>query len=406
MMDHLKGAEYLRWKLIEKTPRVKLRYRYYDMKEIAQDLNVSTPPELRWLNACLGWCGTAVDEIADRLTFREFRDDNFDMNEIFQMNNMDIMTDSACRSALISACSFIYISPDENGFPRLQVIDGRNATGIINPITYLLKEGYAVLERDNDTDLPIQEAWFTPRSTYYYERGKNTRIVKHEAGVPLLVPVIYRPSDTRPFGHSRISRACMSLQDSAARTLKRSEVTAEFYSFPQKWATGLEPGAEKMDKWKAAVSSMIAFTKDSDGDSPQLGQFTQQSVQPHLDQFRMLASAFAGETGLTLDDLGFPSANPASYEAIKASHERLRLVARKAQKTFGIGLLNAGYVAACLRDEYHYQREAIYLTKPVWEPMFEPDYTALAGAGDAILKINQAVPDYLDDEKTRDLLGI
>ena len=80
-------------------------------------------------------------------------------------------------------------------------------------------------------------------------------------------------------------------------------------------------------------------------------------------------------------------------------------MARKAQKTFGIGLLNAGYVAACLLDKYHYKREAIYMTKPVWEPMFEPDYTAISGAGDAIVKINQAVPDYLTDEKLRDLLG-
>ena len=404
-MDNLKGVPYLRAKLTMKTPRIDLRYKYYDMKAIAKDLEVSTPPDLRWLTACLGWCGAAVDEVADRLTFREFRDDNFGMNEIFELNNMDILTDSACRSALISACSFIYISPDENGYPRLQVIDGRNATGIIDPITYLLKEGYAVLERDSETDEPIIEAYFTPRKTFYYEYGKNTRTLTHEAGIPLLVPVIFRPSDKRPFGHSRISRACMALQDSAARTLKRSEVTAEFYSFPQKWVTGLEDGAEKMDKWKASVSALMAFTKDSDGESPQLGQFTQQSVQPHLDQFRLFASAFAGETGLTLDDLGFPSANPASYEAIKASHERLRLVARKAQKTFGIGLLNAGYVAACLLDKYHYKREAIYMTKPVWEPMFEPDYTAISGAGDAIVKINQAVPDYLTDEKLRDLLG-
>ena len=41
----------------------------------------------------------------------------------------------------------------------MQVIDGRNATGIIDPITYMLSEGYAVLER-NIHDEPVKEAYF------------------------------------------------------------------------------------------------------------------------------------------------------------------------------------------------------------------------------------------------------
>ena len=60
-----------------------------------------------------------------------------------------------------------------------------------------------------------------------------------------------------------------------------------------------------MDKWKASMSSMMTFTKDEDGDSPTLGQFSQQSMTPHTEQLRMFAALFAGETGLTLDDLGF-----------------------------------------------------------------------------------------------------
>ena len=128
----------------------------------------------------------------------------------------------------------------------------------------------------------------------------------------MLVPVIYRPDAVRPFGHSRISRANMSIVNSALRTIKRSEISAEFYSFPQKYVTGLSNDAEAMDKWKATMSSLITFTKDEEGDSPSLGQFTQQSMTPHTDQLRMFAALFAGETGLTLDDLGFATENPSS----------------------------------------------------------------------------------------------
>ena len=198
----------------------------------------------------------------------------------------------------------------------------------------------------------------------------------------------------------------MSIMSSAIRTVKRSEIAAEFYSFPQKYVTGLSEDAERLDKWKSTISSMMSFTKDEDGDSPQLGQFTQQSMTPHLEQLKMFAALFAGETGLTIDDLGFATENPSSSEAIKASHENLRLMARKAQRNFGSGFLNVGYLAACLRDDFPYERRQLYLTRPQWEPIFEPDMAALSGIGDGALKINQAVPGYFGANNLRNLTGI
>lgn len=406
-MSELKGRAHLKRKLAAKQPRVDLRYKYYEMKYRARDLNVSTPDGLKWLNEMLGWCSKGVDSLADRLVFREFRNDNFGLNEIMQMNNRDILFDNAVLSALITSCCFIYISPDDEGYPRLQVIDGYNATGELDPVTGLLTEGYAVLKRDSDTQSPLIEAYFTPDSTTYYDYQTRTiREYKHPVGYPLLVPIIFRPDSKRPFGHSRISRACMEIQNAAIRTLRRTEITAEFYSFPQKWVSGVAQDHEILDKWKATISSMLMFETDDQGQHPVIGQFQQQSMAPHVEQFRMMASAFAGETGLTLEDLGFPQSNPSSAEAIKASHETLRLTASKAQRTFGTGFLNAGFLAACLRDEYSYQRRAIYLTEPVWRPIFEPDASALTIVGDGAIKINQAVPGYFNAQSLEDLTGI
>lgn len=405
-MAEYEGISYLRRKLNTKQARVNLRYKYYEMKNVVKDMSKMTPPSMRWLTASLGWCGKSVDSLADRLVFKEFTDDNFDINQIYQMNNPDVLFDSAVLSALIASCCFIYISPDNEGFPRLQVIDGANATGIIDPITGLLKEGYAILERDRNKQITL-EAYFTPGRTDYIRKGqKEIESYYNAAPYPLLVPVIYRPDAVREFGHSRISRAQMQIMQSALRTLKRSEISAEFYSFPQKYVVGLSEDAEQLDKWRATMSSMLTFTKDEDGDIPQLGQFTQQSMSPYIEQFRMFAAAFAGETGLTMDDLGFVSDNPSSAEAIKAAHENLRLAARKAQRNFGIGFLNAGYLAACVRDDYSYMCRQVYLTKPSWEPIFEPDAAMLSGIGDGAVKINQAVPGYFGSDNLRTLTGI
>ena len=401
----LYGIDYLRTKLDAKRWRVRMRYNYYEMKHLATDFQISTPPKLRnWMN-CLGWCAKAVDSMADRLVFREFANDDFNMNEMFSMNNADVLFPSAMLGALISSCDFIYIMPVKDDLPRLQVIDGANATGVMDPMTGMLKEGYAVLDRDKEGKT-LLEAYFTPGMIEYHYTDGEVEYVPNKAPYPLLVPIINRPDAIRPFGHSHISRACMSIVDSAMRTVKRSEISAEFYSVPQKFVLGTDSEAEPLDKWTAAMSAILEITKDEDGDKPTVGQFSQQSMGPHLDQLKMFASLFAGETGLTLEDLGFSSGNPASSDAIKASHENLRLKARAAQRTFGSGFLNAGYLAACLRDGQEYRRDQFYLTQPKWEPVFEPDSAALSGIGDAVIKLQQAFPDYFGEDKLRDLTGI
>lgn len=139
------------------------------------------------------------------------------------------------------------------------------------------------------------------------------------------MPVIHAPDSVRPFGRSRITRSLMYYQKLAKRTLERADVTAEFYSFPQKYILGMDVDAEPLETWKATVSSMLQITVNENGDKPNVGQFTTPSMSPFTEQVRMAACLFAGETGLTLDDLGFVSDNPSSVEAIKASHENLRL---------------------------------------------------------------------------------
>lgn len=401
-----KGIGYLRKKLNTKREGVKRRYEFYEMKNLVRDFNISTPPDLKNWQSVLGWCGKSVDSLADRIVVREFSNDNFNMQEIYDLNNPDILYDSAITGALISSCDFIYLSADETGFPRLQVIDGSNATGIIDPITNMLNEGYAVLERNPNGNV-VTEAYFTKEFTEIYKKGEGlVQRTPNPAPYALLCPIIYKPDAKRPFGHSRLSRAQMSLVGSALRTIKRSEIAAEFYSYPQKYVSGLSEDAEKMEKWKATMATILSFTKDEDGDHPVVGQFTQQSMEPHVKQLEMFASLFAGETGLTMDDLGFSKANPATADSIRASHENLRLAARKAQRNFATGFINAGYLAACLRDNYPYTRDKIRETKIRWYPIFEPDLNALGAAGDAIYKIQQAVPDFLTEEKIEDLLGL
>ena len=396
--------EDLRKKLEKHEKRVNLKYKYYDCKKLDYDPGIVIPAHIRQRYiSVLGWCAKAVDILADRLVFKGFDNDLFSIQEIFNINNPDIFFDSAILSALIGSCCFVYISKDSDRI-RLQIIEGSNATGNIDPITGLLTEGYAVLDRDNYGRASL-EAYFTPGKTEIYAQGNKSMVINHKSNLVNLVPIIYRPDAVRPFGRSRISRPAIYFQKHAKRTLERADISAEFYSFPQKYVVGLSQDADPLDKWKATISTMLRFDKDEEGDSPKLGQFSQQSMSPFTEQLRALASGFAGETGLTLDDLGFVTENPSSAEAIKASHETLRITARKAQRCFGSGFLNVGYVARCLADNYPYRRDQFYQTKATWYPVFEPDVATLSGIGDAAIKINQSIPGYFGKDNLSDLTG-
>ncbi|MCT7822761.1 MAG: phage portal protein [Lactobacillus crispatus] len=401
-----RGIDYLKQKLALFRSGAQKKYDYYDMNAILVNNSILMPEKLRGrYEAVIGWCTKAVDALADRLVFREFDNDIFDLNEIFEVNSSDIFFDSAILSALITSCCFVYVSLDNDGIPKLQVIEGTDATGVIDPITGLLTEGYAVLDRDKLSQATL-EAYFEPGKTYYYKQNQLVKVVETNAPYASLIPIIHRPDAKRPFGRSRITKGCQYFQNLARKTLERSDISAEFYSFPQKYATGVSQDAETFDNWKATIASLLVFQKDENGDSPHLGSFPQQSMTPYLEQLRSCASGFAGESGLTLDDLGFPSDNPSSAEAIKASHETLRVTARKAQRCFGSGFLNVGYIACCMRDEFPYRRSQFYKTKPKWEPVFEADATTMSLVGDGAIKINQAVPGYMDKNVIRDLTGL
>lgn len=413
-MSELKGIPYLKNKLDAKRDRVLLRYKFYEQKARAQDLGISTPQGLEWLSSINGWCTKAVDNLADRLQFDGFENDNFNFMEMFNQNNPDIFFDDSMLSALISSCSFVLVTrgieTQVGQRVRFQVIDGGNATGVIDDYTKLLTEGYAVLERDKN-DKVVRYAYLTPGRTEIYDYGNDEPIAVEtfSSNYCALVPIIYKPDAKRQFGHSRISRACMDYARSAMRTVKRMEISAEFYSFPQKYVTGLSQDAEKMDTWQATMSALLSFTKDEDGDKPQIGQFQTGTMTPHIEELKATASMFAGETGLTLDDLGFLTSNPSSAEAIKAGHEGLRLAATKAQRCFSVGFLNVGYMGACIRDDNNYLREELFRTKVLWKPTFEPDAAMLSAIGDGVLKLNQAFEagqGFIDAEKMRRLTGI
>lgn len=403
-----KGIDYLRSLLKDKQTRVAKCYEYYNQKDRMDNSQAITEnAQMQRITKKVGWIPKAVDSLTNRLQFGSFgHDDELLVNDIFMRNNRDVLFKKMFKGAIISSCDFVYISQNTDGTARLQVIDGYNATGVIDTSTMLLDEGYAVLERDSYTGRPTLEAYFTGGKTQYFKNGQPMGEILNNLDYPLLVPIIYNPDATRPFGRSLISDSLMKYVDDAKETLRLMSVSAQFYSFPQKWVTGLDNDTDTFDKWKMVITALMAFGRDEDGNVPTVGQFIQQSMSPYNDQLKTLASMFSGETGLTLDDLGFATANPSSAEAIKATHETLRLMARGAQETFEVGIINVAFLAKSLESNMQFKRSQFASLNVRWKPTFEVDATMLSGIGDGAIKINQAVDGYFDKVTLEDLTGI
>lgn len=402
-----KGIDYLRKKQRKIQNRVDLKFKYYDQKYVSLELNISTPPHLRGVKRVLGWCTQAVDRLHERITFDKISgNDLFQMNEIFDKNNKAILFDSLIKGALISACSFVYISTYEDGFPRLQAIDGRDATGVIDEVTQLLKEGYAIIERDAQ-DKIVREAYFTPEFTRIYYCGKLEGEYPNDTGVCLLVPIIYKPDARRPFGRSFIDRTKIDLVNEACRTIKRREIATEYNAVPQKYVLGMSTDAE-FEKWKASMSAMLIIDSDADGNVPKVGQFAQIDTTPFDNELLSAARMFAFESGLTLADFNFEANNANTVEGNKSKHHAIDKMANKAKAYFANGILNVGYVASCVRNNTPFERvtDGLNPDDVTYKASYEADSTMMAGIGDAILKVNQAVPGYFGENNIEHLTGV
>lgn len=64
------------------------------------------------------------------------------------------------------------------------------------------------------------------------------------------------------------------------------------------------------------------------------------------------------------------------------------------------------YIAVCLRDDFPYLRNQFMDTEIKWEPLFEADANMLTLVGDGAIKLNQAIPGFMDADVIRDLTGV
>ena len=400
------------WK--RKLVRNRNKKTYYDQKNVMKDLGISIPPALKNMECALGWPAKSVDMLSVRSRFDGFvlpGDEDVGINDIFSDNNFGVLYRQATTSELIHSCAFITVSKGGPGDPDvvLSAYDAETAAALWDSRRKKIKCGMTIVEVDPKTRKPTHINLYTQAAIIELYCGGSGiwsgDYKAHKQGRPLMEPMVYRPTLDRPFGKSRISRAVMSITDSAVRTAVRTEISSEFFTSPQKYIMGADPQLfANNSKWEAYMGSFFAVSKDEDGDVPSVGQFPQASMQPHMDYMRSLAAQFAGETGIPISSLGVIHDNPASAEAIYAAKEDLIIEAEGLNETNGMALRNIGLLVAAIAGNTTVDSLPDEVKKI--QPRFRnPAIPSVVSQSDAIIKQVSAIPWIAESQVALEELG-
>lgn len=360
----------------------------------------SMPSDLTELEIVSGWGGKCVDVLANRSVLEGFDGTDADaLESLVPLTSLIELYEQAVTSELTDSCAFITVSRGLEGEPGAIVSahSALDAAAIWDERRKRIKAGICVVDIDVDEGGHRVPTWvniYTDEYTYSCRKVGDSWESEKAAnpfGRPLMEPLRYRPSLTRPFGKSRINATVRSLINRALCVGSRTEITATFYTWPMRYLLGVDKKtAEDMAKRKVEMyaDSMLLVTPNKNGDVPQLGQLSQMTMQPHIDHLEMLGKQFASEACIPLDEVGIVFDNPTSSEAMFAAQQRLIVEAEHVNRMNGIALGNVARMALGTEDVEAFANADI---APRFADVLRPSKAANA---DFAIKVNSAAPSY------------
>jgi hypothetical protein len=387
--------------------------RYYEGKNRLKDLRISIPPQLTAVESVVGWAGTAVDVLEERLDLEGFiASDDLGVNEIFRANELDLESSLGHRDALIYGTGFVIVGRGQEGEadPLITIESPKKMTTLFDLRTRRLSA--ALLVNRENGGVPVSGTLYTPNENVYLEfAGRNWFEVDrdvHNLGRVLVSQLPNNPRTGDPFGRSEITAAVRSYTDAAMRTLLGAEVAREFYSAPQRYILGanedvfLDSDGKPLNPWSVYQGRVLGIPyNEAEGVMPQVGQFNANDTRPYFDQVRAYAQLLAAETAIPANYLGFQTDNPASADAIRQMEARLVKRAERRQRQFGRTWAEVAKLALLVRDG-EIPEEANEI-RAVWR---DPATPTRAAAADEAVKLIAAGVFLPNSEITYNRIGL
>ena len=405
------------------TSKNETKDRYYEGKIPLSEVNlgIALPNGMSGLEIGCAWGAKTVDVLASRSMFDGFVGENGEeveeLTRIVRNNNLLAEYPKACRDELKIGCSFATLSFDKKIRCRIRFHSAKSAAAIWDGEKGRIAYGFAITDtapsNDDETvwepsmlNLYTDDAiWVLKRDDQIWRAEKHP----HKMGRPLMEPLIYNPTSSKPFGQSRIKEPIRRLIQGYVRTIANATIGLEFSTAPQKYLLGLtDDQYDKVvdQKFKQYVGSILASTVNPEtGEKPSFGQLPQGSIAPHVEMLRILSTQFSAATGLTVTDTGVVNdANPTSSDAILAQSQTLVSMAEQLNERNGDSLRTIGMMALAIANDT--TLEALTETQQSIVAHFKnPAMPSVAVTADAAIKIASARQEFAGTDTFLEMIG-
>ena len=396
--------------------------RYYEDKISLGEVNlgIALPQGMRGLEIGCAWGAKTVDVLAGRSMFDGFVGENGEevdeLTDIIRDNNLLAEYPKTCRDELKIGCSFATLSADDKIRCRIRFHSAKSAAAIWDGEKGRIAYGFAITDTAPSNDLnvwtPSAMNLYTDDAIWVMRRDGRLWYAeehRHQMGRPLMVPFIWNPTSSKPFGQSRIKEPIRRLIQGYVRTIANATIGLEFSTAPQKYLLGVTDDQYDVivnQKFKQYVGNILASTVNPEtGEKPTFGQLQQGSISPHVEMLRILATQFSAASGLTVTDTGVVNdANPTSSDAILAQSQTLVSMAEQLNEGNGDSLRLIGMMALAIANSTTLE-ELTDTQKNIVAHFKNPAMPSVAVTADAAIKIASARPEFAGTDTFLEMIG-
>jgi len=384
---------------------------YYRDKQRIRNLGLAVPRDFeRDIRHQVGWAAKAVDMLANRSVL----DGVSALDEqvlaavelIARDNDLTGYYNRAKTSELVHGVGFwaVHADPKKASGVNLTYYSAERASAVYDFDEKRLKAGLIIGSaplRSNGRETEASKLYLLTDEKEielsYVGDGRSgqwyvTDSKPHSMGRPPMVAMCYKPdTDDRIFGRARITEAVMAIVDEMGRSVLRAALTAETAAAPQKYILGATQKELGESRFSLYLDQVLALGPNSEGETPQFGQLSQLSMEPHISYMEHLANRMAAETSLPVAAFGVPGNGYTSSDALRASSDDIILEAEALNQGNGEALRELLIMAYAVASNKAYgslepYERAIYLQ---WR---SPVMPSLASATDAMVKQASIVP--------------
>lgn len=372
------------------------KYLMYEGEFAADHIGIAVPPHLKDWPIKVGWGGTVVDVLSERLNWLGWEsqiDDLMGLDEVSTDTFLSTKVDQIVQSSLVVGTGFALIGHGSKGLR----IESKSPSNLAVKKDFRTDTIIAALSQIRDErGMVIAETLYLPDETVTMERvDRRMKVVHRDLHKRGRVPVVQmpnQPNDAHPNGRSLLTAPIEYAISAMARSLLRLEVHQEFYSAPQRAALGAEPeifgvtaemdAAEKAALgWSLTMGRMNIIPPGEDGQpTPTMHEFGGSAPTGYIDAQRHYSLMVCSDAGLPPAYLGVHADNPASADAIKAMESRIERRSLSRIRDHDRGMREIAYLSLLFRDGEVDEYSLARVTSK-WASPATPTPSAAADAG-------------------------